>query len=63
MDAAVLDDEKLTEFETVRVENGSLSWLYKVAPAFPVDGSKVFIDIKVLYFWFWIIWLNFPDDF
>lgn len=47
MHAAILDDEKITEFETVRVENGSLAWLHKAAPAFPVDGSKVYIYIYI----------------
>ncbi|XP_001605516.1 CDP-diacylglycerol--glycerol-3-phosphate 3-phosphatidyltransferase, mitochondrial [Nasonia vitripennis] len=43
MHAAMLDDEKITDFEAVQVESSSLAWLHKAAPAFPVDGSKVTI--------------------
>lgn len=43
MHAAMLDDEKITDFEAVQVESSSLAWLHKAAPAFPVDGSKVFV--------------------
>ena len=41
MHAAILEDEKFTEVEPLHVQSSSLAWLHKVAPAFPVDGSKV----------------------
>lgn len=39
---AMLDDEKLRDLTiTTQEEINSLSWLRTVAPAFPVNGSKV----------------------
>jgi len=39
---AMLDDEKLRDLNiTTQEEINSLSWLRTVAPAFPVNGSKV----------------------
>lgn len=41
MHSAVLEAEKITDMESIQVESTSVAWLHKVAPAFPVDGSKV----------------------
>lgn len=38
---AMLEEEKVFEVETMQPELYSLSWLNKVAPCFPVNGSKV----------------------
>ncbi|XP_033336225.2 phosphatidylglycerophosphate synthase 1 isoform X1 [Megalopta genalis] len=38
---AMLDEEKIFEDEMAQPEFHALSWLYKVAPCFPVDGSKI----------------------
>ena len=40
MNTATLEDEKLLELDADKVECNSLSWLFGVAPAFPIDGSK-----------------------
>ncbi|XP_014215007.1 CDP-diacylglycerol--glycerol-3-phosphate 3-phosphatidyltransferase, mitochondrial [Copidosoma floridanum] len=43
MPTVVLEDEKIADCSTVELEleGDCLTWLYKVAPAFPVKGSKV----------------------
>ncbi|XP_012534215.1 CDP-diacylglycerol--glycerol-3-phosphate 3-phosphatidyltransferase, mitochondrial [Monomorium pharaonis] len=47
MEIAMLDDEKLRDFDiSAQEEFNSLSWLRIVAPAFPVNGSKVTIINK-----------------
>jgi hypothetical protein len=44
MHAAVLLDEKFSAYNAIRYENSSLTWLYKAAPAFPINSSKVCIE-------------------
>ncbi|XP_012258147.2 CDP-diacylglycerol--glycerol-3-phosphate 3-phosphatidyltransferase, mitochondrial [Athalia rosae] len=43
---AMLDEEKYTEVETLSQETTNFSWLQKVAPGFPADGSKITIIHK-----------------
>ncbi|XP_011642115.1 CDP-diacylglycerol--glycerol-3-phosphate 3-phosphatidyltransferase, mitochondrial [Pogonomyrmex barbatus] len=44
---AMLDDEKFRNLDIlIQEEINSLSWLYTVAPAFPVNGSKITIIDK-----------------
>lgn len=37
----VFEEEKFADFESIYFENSSLTWLHKVSPAFPVNGSQV----------------------
>lgn len=39
----MLDDEKFADVEVISPEINNLSWLHKVAPGFPVNGSKITI--------------------
>lgn len=41
---AMIDEEKDFEVEIMQSELHTLSWLHKVAPCFPVHGSKVEIN-------------------
>lgn len=41
----VTDEEKDLEYETIQSEFCTLTWLYKSAPCFPVNGSKVDVEI------------------
>ncbi|XP_076234399.1 phosphatidylglycerophosphate synthase 1 isoform X2 [Calliopsis andreniformis] len=38
---AMLDEEKISEAETIQPELYALSWLHKAAPCFPINGSKI----------------------
>ncbi|XP_031837297.1 phosphatidylglycerophosphate synthase 1 isoform X2 [Nomia melanderi] len=38
---AILDEEKVFNIDMVKPELHTLSWLYKAAPCFPVNGSKI----------------------
>ncbi|XP_043247951.1 CDP-diacylglycerol--glycerol-3-phosphate 3-phosphatidyltransferase, mitochondrial [Colletes gigas] len=38
---ALIDEEKIFQVNTMQSELHTLSWLYKTAPCFPINGSKI----------------------
>ncbi|XP_058809122.1 CDP-diacylglycerol--glycerol-3-phosphate 3-phosphatidyltransferase, mitochondrial isoform X2 [Phymastichus coffea] len=55
MHSAALEVEKISDIEIVQVESTSLTWLHKVAPAFPIDGSKIKIIYEPSEFYFTLL--------